>query len=112
MRRRRDILVDEPLAVSRLLDPEEVIKRDGPKASAWLVARYRRKLRREGEAQFHIDVNARTPPWFMVAVEFLKRRVGWQVVVLEQAGRRTYRVVWLGKVRFGRQKEVRLWRRN
>jgi hypothetical protein len=104
--------VQEQLVVSRLLDPEAVVRRDGPRAAAWLVREHRRKIRRDGEVQFHIDVNMRSPPWFLVAVEFLKRRVGWTVVVTEQQGRRSYRVAWLGKQRIGKAKETKLWARN
>ena len=108
--RRRVLPVDEQLVVSSILDPDKVVERDGPRAAAWLVRGQRRKLRRDGQVVFKIPVEARTPPWFLVGLELLKRRAGWSVVVSERAGERTYRVEWLGKA--GKRKEVRSWVKN
>ena len=110
--RRRVLPVDEQVVVSSILDPEQVVKRDGPKVAAWLVWTYRRKIRRDGQIVFDIVVASRTTPWFLVGIEFLKRRAGWNVLVMEQKGKRSYRVEWLGKKRLGKRKEVRSWTRN
>lgn len=109
--RRRNLPVTEQVTVSKLFDPEAVVARDGPKCAAWLVRKHRRRIRREGAMPFTIDVNQRTPPWFLVAMQCLRRRAGWNVVVTELRGTRTYRVEWLGKLRNPRR-EVRSWLRN
>lgn len=108
MRRRVSAPPEEKLVVSQLLDPEVVVKRDGPRCAAWLVAAHRWSLRRDGVKIFKIEVGAQTPTWFLVAVEHLRRRPGWCVVVREARGERTYRVEWLGK----RRREVRAWARS
>ena len=110
--RRRKLPVDERLVVARTLDPDEVVKREGAKVAAWLVQQHRRALRRDGYVLFDIDINARTPPWFLVGMKFLQRRPGWSVVTTEQSGKRRYRLEWLGRLREGVRKEIPLWRRN
>lgn len=110
--RRRSLPVEESLVVSKGLDPEEVVRRDGARCAAWLVRRDRVKFRRAGAVTYNIVVEARTPAWFLVAMECLRRRGGWSVVVREQHGQRSYHVEWLGKLASGGRREVRSWSRN
>jgi hypothetical protein len=91
----------------------EALRHDGHRAAAWLVRKHRRQLHRSGEMVFTIEFGQATPPWFRIAVEYLKRREGWSAVITAQAGQRTYRVVWLAKSRYSKkQSEAVAWLKN
>jgi hypothetical protein len=91
------------------------VRRDGCRAAAWLVRDRRAQFRRAGEVDFELPAGAEAPPWFRVAIEYLKRRPGWSVVVFRRGGAndgarsKTYRVTWMAWARIRAAREERAW---
>ena len=75
----------------------------GGRAAGWLIASCRKQLLRDGAFDFNIPVSAKSPPWFRVAIETLKRRASWTVTIRKTATTRTYRVHWVHHNRYRRQ---------
>ncbi len=78
------------------------VDRFGPTCAAWLTWQHHRSLRQGGWARFHIDARkGELPPWFVVAVEYLEKRPGWDVRSAMKDGDpvRRWRVRWVGRAR-------------
>lgn len=53
----------------------------GPRCAAWIVRKFRRRLRRTGSVTFRAPVDAEIPDWFEIALAYLERRPErWAVV--------------------------------
>jgi hypothetical protein len=66
----------------------------GPRCAAWLVGKFRKRLRR-GEVRFHLPISPDgVPPWFDLAVSYLAnhRSQKWQVNFARYGGNRHYRI--------------------
>ncbi len=70
---------------------------NGSGAAAWLIWTHRKRLRRNKMVDFRMPKNKETPPWFRIAFEFLRRRAGWEGVVLFKLDERIYRVIRLSR---------------
>lgn len=105
-RAKRALLAGGDASVSESFEAH--VRADGARAAAWLVWKHRAKLRRDGRVLFRIRADLDTPPWFRVAVEALRRRQRWSVVVTTQAAERSYDVRWLewGQRRRDVQREI------
>ena len=77
--------------VERLLQ-----EKNGPACAAALVgsARCRRLLHQRGWFDATVRLDAEEPAWVAFAVEHLRRRKGWSVVVFTHRAKRVYRVTW------------------
>jgi hypothetical protein len=84
------------------LTPEGVrdafVVRFGPQCAAWLINKFRRKIHRDGFIQLHLAAGEEEPPWFDIAITFLKkhRAMKWSVVTLKHRDQRSYRLIWQG----------------
>jgi hypothetical protein len=101
MRRFNRARVDKAVVqIDSELTPEKVMETwvdvYGVGAAAWLVWSQRRRIRRHGACDFKIPRGAEVPPWFRIAVEYLRGRPDWSVVMAGRASapERTYRVRW------------------
>jgi len=66
-------------------------------AAAWLAGKHRRSLRRSGSVDLVLNQGEAPERWFLVAIDVLQRRQGWDVVMLTRPGRkRVFRLRWLG----------------
>jgi hypothetical protein len=82
---------------------ESMVAADGARAAGWLVKKHRTQLRTVGAVDFHLELDARQPTWFWVAIEFLRWRKGWLVERIDLppvpdvdfAGRKIWRVSWV-----------------
>jgi hypothetical protein len=88
------------------LTPEGVkrafVVRFGPRCASWLVfkgdgGRLHAQIRRYGAFALHLAKGEEEPPWFRIAIEYLRTRAKkWSVVVETTGGTRHYLVVWEG----------------
>ncbi len=83
------------------LSPEAVrnafIVRFGPQCAAWLVReldRRRKRARRRYDGIFtmHLSTKEEEPGWFQIAIGFLKRRRGWNVMTHVHRGTKRYTI--------------------
>jgi hypothetical protein len=82
---------------------------DGPAAAAWLCGqrRHRRLFHEQGAIDFTLRGEERMPKWMAVALEFLKKRKGWEVSVRRAPGCVfAYRVRWLRWSKAGRARST------
>ena len=88
----RHVDLDQPLDARRLY-----IDRFGPACAGWLVFAHRRSLHRRGVCDFHIPrhLRSKVPFWFVLAIECLAERPGWQVQQIDTKNLIVWRLKWL-----------------
>ena len=84
----------------------------GPRTSAWLIRGHRRQLHAQGAVRFVVPerpnkVIAEKLRWFFIAMDFLRKRVGWDLEVTARKGKRTFYVRWLGWGHWGADRASR-----
>ncbi len=67
----------------------------GPRCAAWLVNRFRKKVRAYGVIPLFMSASEEVPPWFQIATSYLERSRKWEVDVQVSGGVRSYRIRWL-----------------
>lgn len=83
---------------------EAYVVRFGPTCAAWLVRdldRRRKRSRKPFEDVFdmHLPAGVEEPAWFQVALECLRRRKRWVVVVQTCRGEKRYRLRFVSGIR-------------
>jgi hypothetical protein len=64
----------------------------GPKCAGWLVRRFKKRIRVTGDFFVHLPVAEEIPPWFDIAISFLRRRDRWRVSAWTTRGVRRWHV--------------------
>lgn len=77
------------------------VVRFGPECAAWLVNEFRARFRRVGKLRAHMPAKEDLPPWFDLAVSFLRdhRSRNWEVRRWVDGGVLTFEIAWKGKKR-------------
>lgn len=80
------------------------VYRFGTKCAAWLVNHFRTRFRKVGIVRTHMPANEELPPWFDIAVTYLRdhRAQKWAVRKWVDGGVLTFEIEW--KLR--RQREL------
>ena len=75
------------------------VVRFGPECAAWLVNEFRQRFRRVGKLRAHMPAKEELPPWFDIAVSFLRdhRQKKWGVRRWVENGVITFEIEWKGK---------------
>ena len=73
----------------------------GPRTAGWLLWGHRQQLHAVGAVDFVVPerpnpVLGEKLRWFFIAMDFLRRRPGWTVVISTRKKKRTFRVTWIG----------------
>lgn len=85
----------------REFSPEAVrdafVLRFGARCAGWLAWKFHRQLRKIGRFVVDFGQGQEEPPWFQIAVEFMRRRPSkWDVEVTRMHGKKFFQVRWIG----------------